>query len=93
MENAASYNYRVTALDAAMNESGLSNLITVVTDTLPPGGSVAISFQDGVSPDTGYAGTRDSYISQNAPGSNFGSSAELLLDGDDPSASGNDLST
>ena len=89
----ASYNYRVTALDAAMNESGLSNLITVVTDTLPPGGSVAISFQDGVSPDTGYAGTRDSYISQNSPGSNFGSSAELLLDGDDPSASGNDLST
>ena len=87
-----SYDYHVTALDAAINESGSSNVVTVVTDTLPPGGGITISFQDGVSPDTGYAGTRDGYISQNSPASDFGSSVDVLLDGDDPPGSGNDLS-
>ena len=52
---------------------------------------VASSFQNGVSPDSNYAGTRDTYLSENAPNSNFGSSADLLLDGDDPSGSGKDL--
>ena len=51
------------------------------------------SFQDGVAPTAGYAGTTDTYMSSNAPTSNFGSSAMLLLDGDDPGRSGNDLAS
>ena len=88
-----SYDFHVTASDAAANESGPSNVLTVVTDAVPPGGSSTVSFQDGVSPSAAYVGTRDVYISQNAPTANSGTSAELLLDGDDPPGSGNDLST
>ena len=51
------------------------------------------SIQDGVAPTAGYAGTTDTYMSSNAPTSNFGSSAMLLLDGDDPGGSGNDLAS
>ena len=51
------------------------------------------SFQEGVAPTAGYAGTTDTYMSSNAPTSNFGSSAMLLLDGDDPGGSGNDLAS
>ena len=87
------YAYHVTALDAASNESGPSNVVNVTTNTLPPGGSATVSFQDAVSPTAGYTGTEDAYISQNSPTSNSGSSQELLADGDDPSASGNDLSS
>ena len=54
---------------------------------------VDVSFQDGVSPTTSYSGTTDTYLSQNAPTSNFGSSITLLLDGDDPGGSGNDLAS
>ena len=50
-------------------------------------------FQDGVAPISGYAGTRDAYISQNAPDTAFGTATTLLVDGDDPSGSANDLST
>ena len=51
------------------------------------------SFQDGVAPTADYAGTTDTYISQNAPTSNFGSSAMLMLDGDYPGGSRNDLAS
>ncbi|MDA1315174.1 MAG: DNRLRE domain-containing protein [Acidobacteria bacterium] len=54
---------------------------------------VTESFQEGVSPDPSYDGTSDTYISQNAPTSNFGLSGTLLLDGDDPSGSTNDLAS
>ena len=50
-------------------------------------------FQDAVCPDAGYAGTTDAYLSQAGPGSNFGASTTLLVDGDDPSATGNDKAT
>jgi hypothetical protein len=50
-------------------------------------------FQDGVAPTTAYAGTRDAYISQNAPTTAFGTATTLLADGDDPSGSTNDLAT
>ena len=46
------------------------------------GGSSSQSFQDGVSPTTGYAGTTDAYLSENNPNSNLGASAELRSDGD-----------
>jgi hypothetical protein len=55
--------------------------------------SVSVSFQDGVSPESGYSGTRDTVLSQNSPNTNFGGDAALYVDGDDPSGSGNDLST
>jgi fibronectin type 3 domain-containing protein len=67
----------------APNTQGPFTLVTVVTK----------SFQDGVAPTSSYDGTRDVYLSQNAPTTNFGTSTALLVDGDDPSGSGNDLST
>ena len=51
------------------------------------------SFQDGVAPTADYAGTTDTYISQSAPTSNFGSSAELTIVGDYGGGSGNDLAS
>ena len=50
-------------------------------------------FQDGVSPNTGYLGTRDTTLSQAHPNSNFGNDINLYVDGDDPPPTGNDLST
>jgi len=44
---------------------------------------VSASFQDGVAPDPGYGGTRDTYIAEASPSSNFGSDILLPLDGDD----------
>ena len=67
----------------ALNSQATFEHIDIVTE----------SFQEGVSPDPSYDGTSDTYISQNAPTSNFGLSATLLADGDDPSSSGNDLAS
>jgi hypothetical protein len=52
-----------------------------------------ISFQDGVSPTPAYAGTRDTYISQDQPTTNFCSLPTLRVDGDDPPGTGRDLRT
>jgi hypothetical protein len=52
-----------------------------------------ISFQDEVSPTPAYAGTRDTYISENQPTTNFCTSSTLRVDGDDPPGTGRDLST
>jgi len=52
---------------------------------------ITIAFQDGVSPDTGYAGTSDAYISELNAGTNYGASSNLYIDGDD--GGGVDLST
>lgn len=57
------------------------------------GGTNAISFQDGVGPNSDYFGTRDTVLSQSAPSVNFGSDLALYVDGDDPPGSGKDLST
>lgn len=51
------------------------------------------SFQDGVLPTTAYAGTRDTFISQNSPAVNFGAAATLKVDGDDPKGSSKDVCT
>lgn len=48
-----------------------------------------VSFQDGVSPDAGYAGTRDTYLEQAAADTNQGAATALLVDGDD--GGGSDL--
>ena len=42
---------------------------------------VTVTFQDGVSPDAGYAGTRDADIASGAATQNFGESSLLELDG------------
>ncbi len=42
---------------------------------------------------SGYAGTRDAYISENAPTTAFGTATTLLADGSDPIDSNLDLST
>ena len=42
--------------------------------------TVTAPFQDGVSPSAGYSGTRDTYVSGDTPGSNYGSLDELVLD-------------
>ncbi len=49
------------------------------------------SFQNGVSPSSSYSGTTDAYLSEDSPATNFGSSTEILADGDDPSGTGRDL--
>ncbi|HJS59689.1 MAG TPA: DNRLRE domain-containing protein [Vicinamibacteria bacterium] len=49
------------------------------------------SFQDGVSPASSYAGTKDTYISEPNPTSKFGTATTLRVDGD--AGSGQDLST
>ena len=41
-----------------------------------------ISFQDGVSPTTEYAGTRDTWISENNPDANYGDDVEFDADGE-----------
>jgi hypothetical protein len=46
------------------------------------------TFQQGVD---GYAGTVDTYLHQNTPGTAFGSSTTLRVDNDDPSATGLDI--
>jgi hypothetical protein len=43
--------------------------------------STTISFQDGVSPTSGYTGTHDTYLNDDEPSDNYGSSTEILIDG------------
>lgn len=50
-------------------------------------------FQDGVYPTTSYAGTRDTHVRQASPTTNYGGSASLNVDGDDPNGSGKDVCT
>jgi len=48
-----------------------------------------VSFQDGLSPSSGYAGTRDTHISEAKPRANFGTASAVRVDGD--VGSGKDL--
>jgi ferric-dicitrate binding protein FerR (iron transport regulator) len=50
-----------------------------------------VSFQDGVSPIPAYAGTRDTYLSQNNPNNLYGAKTNIQVDGNNPSGTGNDL--
>ncbi|CAM3344105.1 DNRLRE domain-containing protein [Shewanella violacea] len=52
---------------------------------------ITIEFQDGVSPEPGYSGTRDAYISELNITTNYGANTNLYIDGDD--GNGKDLST
>ena len=53
-------------------------------------GLVTTSFQDGVSPTTGYSGTRDTFFEQDAPTTTHGGASKLSVSGDTPSGSGRD---
>jgi hypothetical protein len=59
--------------------------VTIADDDGPPS-QVTAAFQDGTA---GYAGTRDTYLSQNAPTTNFGGDTSVRADGDE--VAGSDL--
>ena len=58
--------------------------------TNTPNPSTTHSFRNGSAPTSGYAGNTDTTLSQANPTINYGGAADLLIDGDDPSRSGND---
>ena len=60
------------------------------TSSNPPN---TITFQDGIAPIEGYRGTLDTYLSESAPDTNYGSEINCRVDGDEPSSTGLDLST
>lgn len=95
-EKLAEYTYASgtrTAVVARVNIA--KNATTRVSISRSTGGTTPVTrtFQDGVSPSSTYAGTRDTYLSQNAPTTTFGGAATILVDGSDPQGSGKDLST
>jgi hypothetical protein len=66
-----------------------TNEKTPATEVQAVSSPTTAAFRDGVN---GYAGTRDTYISENAPTTNYGAATALYTDGDDPAGSGRDLS-
>jgi len=57
---------------------------TIKKDTDGGGtGLVTVSFQDGVSPTSAYTSTRDTYMSEVRPDTNYGTSGTLWADGDE----------
>lgn len=58
----------------------------------PPPSSVIRSYRDGVAPSTSYAGTRDTYISQNSSTTNYGAALTVNMDGQDPAKTAKDVS-
>lgn len=48
-------------------------------------------FQDGVAPSSSYDGSSDTSISQANPTTNYAAQTTLLVDGDEPASSGNDV--
>jgi hypothetical protein len=67
----------------------LLTYVAVVPDSARAATVVAM-FQDGVFPDAGYRGTRDTYLSEQLPDANYGTNSQLLADGSGPSDSGLD---
>ena len=63
--------------------------LTITDNDTSSGNSKA--FQDGVSPTSSYAGTKDTYIAETNPNAEFGTATTLKVDGD--AGSGKDLST
>lgn len=78
---------KVFVSDTSQDTDGDSNPLPVDPMTM------TLSFQDGVSPDTSYLGTRDTALYENEPDTVFGSIIELNIDGDSPRGSGNDVSS
>lgn len=53
--------------------------------------TMTLAFQDGISPGSGYAGTRDAYIREATATTNYGSATSLQVDGSEPSGSETDM--
>ena len=51
------------------------------------------SFQDAIAPSLAYAGTRDAYIREASPNTNYGLANSLQVDGDEPSGSSSDMNS
>lgn len=78
-------------LEVAAVEDLQGNAIDANTQTLFTfGGPTTIVFQNGLKPTVSYTGVRDTYISGQQPDTNSGSAVYLLVDGDEPHASGLD---
>ncbi|MDH3281030.1 MAG: DNRLRE domain-containing protein, partial [Gammaproteobacteria bacterium] len=91
-----------STLTAGFNYTlSVDNVQDLAGNPIAPGTQASFSFeailmaqfQDGVFPSSGYVGTRDTYISENSPNSNFGSAGVLVADGNDPGGSQQDLSS
>jgi hypothetical protein len=54
---------------------------------------MVMDFQRGAAPSSAYDGVTDTYLSQNAPTTNYGRSVVLNVNGYDPASYGKDLST
>ena len=52
---------------------------------------ITLSFQEGVAPDSSYAGTDDAYIREASPNTAHGLESSLQVDGDEPSGAGQDM--
>jgi len=53
--------------------------------------TMTVAFQDGLSPDNGYAGTSDAYIREASSNTAHGLETSLQVDGDEPSGSTTDM--
>jgi acid phosphatase type 7 len=84
----------ISAALAACAESTESEGVEVrgvaTSEAQPLSAPVTVNFQDGVS---GYTGTRDAKIAQNAATTNYGTVTPLVVDGDEPAGSGNDVAS
>lgn len=55
-----------------------------------PVGADDYNFQDGVYPTSSYNGTRDTFIKEETPSTNYGTQTTIEVDGDDPESTGRD---
>ncbi len=69
-----------------------SSATLAIQDDDGGGSSTTVSFQDGAAPTAAYAGTRDTFISETNPATNYGTSTVCQLDGVDV-APGTDVTT
>ncbi len=67
-----------SATDSSGNTGTDTQTVTIEEAT---GGSVTVSFQNGVEPDASYSGTQDSYLRETSPNQNEGNNTQLLSDG------------
>ena len=75
--DAGQYTVTLTVTDDEA-KSGRASATISVTDPRSP---VSITFQNGSAPSTAYLGAKDTSIKSDSPGSNFGNSASLEVDG------------
>ncbi|WP_437592894.1 DUF3616 domain-containing protein [Sorangium sp. So ce1000] len=74
---------------ASCAAAGVDPLEAVATESFALG-AYSASFQDGVSPASSYAGTRDTMLEENAPTTTNGGDTSISVSGDTPGGSGKD---